>query len=56
MGIIKYNSWIKNNFPDCIIGEENLKFDHVYIDVNYLLHLSMYQTIDNEEFSKSYLL
>ena len=52
MGIFKYNSWIKNTFPNCIINNKNLKFDHVYIDVNYLLHLSMYQSISNEDFFK----
>jgi hypothetical protein len=52
MGIFKYNTWIRNTFPNCIINKKKLKFDHVYIDVNYLLHLSMYQTTNNEEFFK----
>jgi len=50
MGIFKYNSWIKNTFQKCILEEKNIKFDHVYIDVNYLLHLSMYQSTNDKQF------
>ena len=40
MGIAGFYSWIAQNYPSAVIKNVNpLFFDHIYIDLNYLLHM-----------------
>ena len=51
MGIYKYHKWISQKFPSCISNFSKMsKYNNVFIDLNYLLHLSMYGSINNEAF------
>lgn len=38
MGINKFQSWLRNNFNNSIKKYDYRNFDHVYIDLNYILH------------------
>jgi len=48
MGISNFQSWLKNNFYRSIIDYNNNPFDHIYIDLNFILHrlFSYIQTKD----------
>jgi 5'-3' exonuclease len=54
MGILKYNEFLKKFFDDSINQVENeiIKYNNVYIDLNFLLHYSMYLTFDKKSFFK----
>ena len=43
MGIKDYHTWIKSSFPNCLIESTNNNiYEYIYIDMNYILHLSIY--------------
>lgn len=50
MGITGFYSWINNNYPEAFnknINSFNIKpifFNHIYIDLNYLLHMCTYNS------------
>jgi 5'-3' exonuclease len=49
MGIKDYHSWIKATFPNAVIETtKNNIYEYIYIDMNYVLHYSIYgcKTID----------
>lgn len=56
MGISNFNSWIKQTYPSCLIrNKENNKpiiknYDHIYIDLNFLLHNSIYTSNNQKSF------
>jgi hypothetical protein len=57
MGILNFNKWIKETYPEAIKKTWLAKYDFVYIDLNYCLHLSSYNTVSEEEmFTKLYAL
>ena len=42
MGIKNFYKWIKTNYGNCIKSVDTTSYDHVYIDLNYLLHICYY--------------
>lgn len=50
MGIQKFHSWLRNNFIECFSKNANDTYNHLYIDLNYLLHLSIYNSKTNDAF------
>lgn len=38
MGIKNFHSWIKNNYFGSILQNNGEPFEHIYIDLNYILH------------------
>ena len=57
MGILNFNKWIKETYPGSIKKSWLTKYDYVYVDLNYCLHLSSYGVGSEEEmFNKLYIL
>jgi len=51
MGIQNFHTWLKLKYPSIITGiKANNIYDYIYIDVNYLLHNSMYGTKSLSDF------
>ena len=51
MGVTNFQQYIKKNYPDCIIPfSGNRIYDYIYIDVNFLLHTSLYTSRTKEGF------
>jgi len=49
MGIEKFHTWLKNNYYNSISEYDTTSYDHVYIDLNYVLHrLVSYSSSENE--------
>lgn len=57
MGILNFNSWIKTNYPECF--KTNIKknkefeynvYDHIYIDLNFILHNIIYKCNNQKAF------
>lgn len=50
MGITGFYSWINTNYPDAFINinssDKPMFFNHIYIDLNYLLHLCTHNSPD----------
>ena len=46
MGITNFYKWIKTEYSNCIKPINNECYNHVYIDMNYLLHLCVYDCDD----------
>lgn len=46
MGITNFYKWIKTDYANCIKPIGNRCYDHVYIDLNYLLHMCYYNCDD----------
>jgi 5'-3' exonuclease len=43
MGIDNFHSWLKKTYPDCFIDNKGRKYyDHIYIDMNHVLHHIIY--------------
>lgn len=42
MGIQNFHQILKSNYPDVYISSKNNVYDYIYIDLNYILHLSVY--------------
>ena len=38
MGIQKFHSWLKQNYYSAIYEFNNYSYDHIYIDLNFILH------------------
>lgn len=38
MGIDKFHSWLKNTYYNAILDYNTDKYDHVYVDLNFVLH------------------
>lgn len=49
MGINKYQTWIRNTFVSSINKNTDRTFDHVYVDLNYLLHKVISYAISEDE-------
>lgn len=56
MGICNFHKWLKINFENCFDSiKKNNVYDNIYIDVNFLLHNSMYKANNEQDFvSKLY--
>ncbi len=53
MGIENFHKWLKGTYPSCIVSYYHKNtFDYIYIDVNYLLHNSVYNCRSESEFVK----
>lgn len=53
MGIKDYHVWIKSKFPTALIETcKNNIYDYIYIDMNYILHISIYGCSTINEFVK----
>ena len=54
MGILKYNEFLKKFFNESInsVNDDIIKYNNIYIDLNFLLHYSMYLTFSKESFFK----
>ena len=48
MGITNFYKWIKSSYSNCILPIGNRCYNHVYIDLNYLLHMCYYNCDDLE--------
>jgi hypothetical protein len=46
MGITNFYKWIKSDYNNCIKNINNQCYNHVYIDINYLLHLCYHNSND----------
>ena len=46
MGITNFYKWIKSEYSNCIKNIDNKCYNHVYIDINYLLHLCYHNSND----------
>jgi 5'-3' exonuclease len=45
MGITGFYSWITANYPDSFVKlNKPIFFNHIYIDLNYLLHMCVYNS------------
>jgi 5'-3' exonuclease len=44
MGILNYYKWLKESYPDAFNKKYLETYDNIYIDLNYLLHMSSYNT------------
>jgi hypothetical protein len=45
MGITGFYSWVLNNYPDCLKKtKSSIFYNHIYIDLNYLLHMCTYNS------------
>lgn len=42
MGITNFYKWIKTDYANCIKPINGECYNHVYIDMNYLLHMCIY--------------
>lgn len=44
MGIKKFHVWLKDKYPQCYVKDNKHRrnYNHVYIDLNYILHQSLY--------------
>lgn len=42
MGILNYYKWLKESYPDAFKKKYLETYDNIYIDLNYLLHMSSY--------------
>jgi len=53
MGIKDYHVWVKTKFPDALIETyKNNIYEYIYIDMNYILHFSIYGCNTINEFIK----
>lgn len=48
MGIDKFHTWLKNTYYVAIVNEER-KYDHIYLDLNFLLHRLVSYVSSEEE-------
>ena len=44
MGITNFYKWVKNSYKECITNIGSRCYNHVYIDLNYLLHMCYYNS------------
>ena len=53
MGITGFYKWLRDEYNDCFLSDKNNKqikyYDNVYIDINYLLHMSLYNSDTMDE-------
>lgn len=51
MGIKKFQTWLKTNYPNCLINcDDRNIYDYIYVDTNYLLYNSMNNCRSESEF------
>jgi len=50
MGIQNFNTWIKSTYPNCVYKSRPKKYNHIYIDLNFILHNSIYKSSNEREF------
>ena len=48
MGIDNFHKWISITYPECIIKPQK-EYDHVYIDINYVLHKLINKDTDEKK-------
>lgn len=49
MGILNYTKWLKTNYANSFKPKWLYYYDHIYIDINYILHYVFYGTQNEEE-------
>ena len=53
MGINNFALWIREQYPEILVSiKKNNIYDYIYIDINYLLHNSIYLSKNEYEFIK----
>jgi 5'-3' exonuclease len=53
MGIENFHTWLKKTYPCCFLPiKSQVKYDYIYIDVNHILHHSIYGIKSREEFKE----
>ena len=50
MGIHQFHTWLKETYPNCIKPRKNRKYNHIYIDLNFMLHLAIYKSKNERDF------
>ena len=51
MGIAQFHQWLSKNYPSCFIDWLNVRnFDYIYIDVNHILHKTLYTSKEHNFF------
>jgi 5'-3' exonuclease len=50
MGIKGFHSWLKQAYPDCVKSRTHKKYDHIYIDLNFMLHHAMFRSTKEKDF------
>ena len=50
MGIHQFHTWLKETYPNCVQLRNNRKYNHIYIDLNFMLHLSIYKSNNERSF------
>jgi 5'-3' exonuclease len=51
MGIQNFYSWLRTTYPSCFVNSYNVNmFDHVYIDMNWMLHKLTYKSMEEKDF------
>lgn len=49
MGIENFHTWIRQKYARCFLNSK-IKFDYIYVDINHILHNSIYGCKDEKEF------
>ena len=51
MGIHNFHTWLREKYPEAFMdGRSKRKYDHIYIDLNFMLHLSMFRNTNERKF------
>lgn len=54
MGIDKFHSWLKNTYYNSILDYNTDKYDHIYVDLNFVLHrIVSYVSSEKELYEKA---
>lgn len=53
MGITNFHTWLRKNYPNIYLKiQDNNVYDYIYIDVNFVLHNSVYDCKTDDEFKR----
>src|SRR3990172_5283303 len=51
MGINKYNSWIREQFPTAVLNQySKTVYDNIYVDCNHLFYIAEYKSTNIKTF------
>ncbi len=50
MGIDNFHKWLKKTHPNCYSTNTFIAYDHIYIDLNFILHSTIYTCTDEKYF------
>lgn len=50
MGIHQFNTWLKKTYPKAMNLKGDNRYNHLYIDLNFMLHNSIYKSNDEKSF------